>query len=248
MPPLPDGVAAVLLDIEGTITPLSFVGEVLFPYAAERLPAFLARRRGDPEVGEALRALAAEHGRESADAEDGAPPPFEDGLPYLRHLMAADRKSPGLKLLQGLVWQEGYAAGEIRGQVFADVPPALREWRQAGLRLRIFSSGSVLAQRLLLSTTPDGDLTPLFEGFHDTGTGAKNEPGSYHRIAAAFGLEPRRILFLSDAPAELDAAAAAGLQICLTERPGNRPVSGPYPRIQSLAALATPPPRLPPPA
>ncbi|HYH44997.1 MAG TPA: acireductone synthase [Thermoanaerobaculia bacterium] len=235
--PLPDGLAAVLLDVEGTTTPLSFVSEVLFPYAAERLPGFLARRRGDPEVNEALRALAEEHRRESA-AEGNAPPAFGDGLPFVRYLMAADRKSPGLKLLQGLVWREGYAAGEIRGQVFDDVPPALRAWRRAGLRLRVFSSGSVLAQRLLFSTTSAGDLTPLFEGFHDTGTGPKHEPGSYRGIAEAFGLEPRRILFLSDTPAELDAATVAGLDSRLAERPGNRPVAGAaYPRVRSFEAL-----------
>lgn len=232
----PDGLAAILLDIEGTTTPLSFVSEVLFPHAAKRLPDFLARRRRDPEVDAALRVLAAEHRREEEGG--GAPPPFGDGVPYLRHLMAADRKSTGLKLLQGLVWKEGYDRGEIRGQVFADVPPALRSWRQAGVRLRIFSSGSVLAQRLLFSTTPAGDLTPLFEGFHDTGTGSKHEPGSYCRIAEATGLEPRWILFLSDAPAELDAASEAGLQTCLAVRPGNRAVTGnSHPRVQSFAEI-----------
>ena len=166
-----------------------------------------------------MRLLAEEHRAE--EAAGGAPPAFGDGLPFVRHLMASDRKSAGLKLLQGLIWKEGYESGRLRGQVFADVPPAFAAWRRAGVRLRIFSSGSVLAQRLLFSTTPEGDLTVFLEGFHDLATGPKHEPASYRAIAAAFALGPEEVLFLSDSTAELDAAAAAGLETRLAVRPGN---------------------------
>jgi enolase-phosphatase E1 len=137
--------------------------------------------------------------------------------------MERDRKSTGLKLLQGLIWEEGYTRGEICGHVYPDVPPALKAWRQAGRRLRIFSSGSVRAQQLLFGHTDDGDLTPLFEGFHDTLTGPKQDPAAYAAIARAFALPPGEILFLSDVIAELDAAARAGFQTGLLARPGNRP-------------------------
>jgi enolase-phosphatase E1 len=220
--PLPAGVGAVVTDLEGTTTAVAFVYEVLFPHAAARLGEYVARGSADPEVSEALRLLRHEHEAARAAGEAGLPD-FGDGMPYARHLMALDRKSTGLKRLQGLIWRDGYRDGALKGEVFPDVPPALAAWRGAGIRLRVFSSGSVLAQKLLLSTTRYGDLTPCFEGFHDTTTGPKVEPSSYRAIAAAFALPPPEILFLSDLPAELDAALEAGLQTGLLERPGNRP-------------------------
>ncbi len=237
MSPAPPGCRAVLLDIEGTTTPLSFVHQVLFPYAARHCEDFLDGRSAEPEVAAALRQLADEHRQESAQRP--AVPPFGGGAPFVRYLMASDRKSPGLKLLQGLVWKEGYESGRLRGEVFADVPPAFAAWRRDGVGLRIFSSGSVLAQRLLFSTTPHGDLTVYLDGFHDLATGPKHEPGSYRTIAAAFGVATEEILFVSDAPAELDAASAAGLQTRLAERAGNAavPASG-HPRIRSFAEIS----------
>jgi len=230
------GVKGVLLDVEGTTTPIGFVHEVLFPYAARHLEDFQARRRADPEVAVALSQLGAEHGEAVARGE--AVPAFGDGLPYLRFLMAQDRKSAGLKLLQGLVWREGYESGRLRGQVFADVAPAFAAWRRAGVRLRIFSSGSVLAQRLLFATTPEGDLTVFLDGFHDLATGRKQDPGAYRTITGAFGLAPEQVLFVSDSPAELDAAAAAGLATRLAERPGNAPVAATdHARIRSFAEI-----------
>ena len=211
---------AVLTDIEGTTTSIAFVYEVLFPYAAARLEAFCAAPHPGPELREALDRLREEHAVETAA---DPPPPFGDGAPYARWLMERDRKSTGLKLLQGLIWEEGYARGEIRGQVYLDVPPALLAWRAAGRRLRVFSSGSVRAQKLLFGHTEIGDLTPYFEGFHDTLTGPKQDPASYTAIAAAFALPPEEILFLSDVTAELDAAAKAGYRTGLLVRPGNRP-------------------------
>ena len=219
--PLPEGIAAVLLDIEGTTTSISFVYDVLFPYAAARLDEYCSRPNPEAELAEALARLRAEYDEEAAR---GTPlPHFGNGAAYARHLMAEDRKSTGLKLLQGLIWEEGYRTGELRGHIFPDVPPALRAWHASEVRLRIFSSGSVRAQKLLFGHTDYGDLTPLFEGFHDTTTGPKREAASYASIADAYGLPAGEILFLSDVREELDAAAEAGMRTGLMVRPGNRP-------------------------
>jgi enolase-phosphatase E1 len=236
--PLPEGIAAVLLDIEGTTTSISFVYDVLFPYAAARLDEYCSRPDPEPELAAALARLKAEYDEEATGTS--LPPfgPFGNGAGYARRLMAEDRKSTGLKLLQGVIWEEGYRSGALRGHVFPDVPDALAAWRAAGIRLRVFSSGSVKAQQLLFGHTEHGDLTPLFEGFHDTTTGPKRAPGSYAAIAAAFGLFAGRILFLSDVREELDAAAAAGMHTGLLVRPGNRPVApGGHAVYRSLAEL-----------
>lgn len=232
---------AVLTDIEGTTTAVAFVYDVLFPYAAARLDAFCAAPPDDdPEAAQALAQLAAEH-REEAQR---VPPPaglpaFGDGAPYARYLMERDRKSTGLKQLQGAIWERGYRDGTLRGHVFPDVPPALAAWKGAGVRLRVFSSGSVRAQKLLFAHTDYGDLTGHFEGFHDTTTGPKLEAGSYSAIADAFALPPATVLFLSDHTGELDAAAAAGLRTGCLLRPGNAPVDpGPHPAYRSFAELS----------
>jgi len=218
--PLPPGTRAVLTDIEGTTTPLSFVLDVLFPYARRRLDAACAS--GEPRFAEALQRLMQEYEDESEETL----PDFDSGgniAPYAHWLMDRDRKSTGLKLLQGILWEDGYRAGELEGQVWPDVAEALRSWKERGIRLRIFSSGSVLAQKLLFGHSDQGDLLPCFEGFHDTTTGPKNSPASYAAIAGAFGLPPGEILFLSDVTAELDAARDAGLQTGLLRRAGNKP-------------------------
>ena len=220
----PAGIRGVLLDVEGTTTALSFVLDVLFPYAAARLGDACARAAlpgADPELLAALGRLRQEHEEETA--RDPAVPEFGDGSPYARYLMAQDRKSTGLKALQGLIWEEGYASGELRGHVFPDVPPALAAWRDEGIALRVFSSGSVRAQKLLFGHTGHGDLAPFFAGFHDTTTGPKLEPASYAKIAEAFGEDPAALLFLSDVVGELAAAARAGYQTGRLDRPGNRP-------------------------
>lgn len=235
--PLPDGIQALLLDIEGTTTPIAFVYEVLFPFARERLVSACAETPADPPVAAALGLLRKEHARESKRATEDLPE-FGTGAPYAAYLMDRDRKSTGLKRLQGILWEEGYRSGELHGEVFADVAPALEEWRRRGIRMRIFSSGSVLAQRLLFSHCREGDLTSYFEGFHDTTTGPKKEASSYRAIAAAFNLAPERILFLSDVVAELDAAAAAGMTTGLIVRPGNPPApSADHPTYGSFDKL-----------
>lgn len=214
------GVRAILLDIEGTTTRLAFVTDVLFPHARTHVREFLERRAREPEVRADVDRLRAEH---EADVRAGTgPPPWTDDLDstvaYVHVLMDQDRKSTALKALQGRIWEEGFRSGALRGEVYPDVPPALARWRRQGLRLAIFSSGSVLAQRLLLGTTAAGDLTSSFEAFFDTTTGPKREPESYRRIADALSLEPSAIVFLSDVAPELDAARAAGMATALCVR------------------------------
>jgi len=208
---------AVLTDIEGTTTPISFVHDVLFPYARQRLDAAFAS--GDLCFAAAIAQLAIEYAAEVEEAR----PEFGNGAPYAHWLMDRDRKSTGLKMLQGVLWQDGYQSGELKAQVWEDVAHALRRWQARGVRLRIFSSGSVLAQKLLFGHSDQGDLLAFFEGFHDTTTGPKQVAASYVAIAEAFALPPSEILFLSDVVGELDAAREAGMATGLLLRPGNAP-------------------------
>jgi enolase-phosphatase E1 len=240
---MPDsrGVRAFLLDIEGTTTPIAFVYEVLFPYARRGLPGFLRAHAGDPEVRDALRHLREEH---EADVEARrAPPPWppdagaDGALAYLEWLMEADRKSTGLKALQGLVWREGSRSGDLQGQVYPDVPRALARWRREGRSTFIYSSGSVLAQRLIFSRTGDGDLTPLLAGYFDTTSGPKKEAASYRRIAAEIGAHPQDVMFVSDSLDEVQAALGAGLRAALCARDGAEAPPG-VDVIRSFDALA----------
>jgi enolase-phosphatase E1 len=222
------GVRGVVLDIEGTTTPLSFVYDVLFPYAREHVRSYVEFHIGRPELDEPVRLLKQEW---EDDVARGLNPPPEmrdverDAslhcvVNYVLWLMRQDRKSPGLKLLQGLVWERGYADGSLKGDVYPDVPPALERWRHAGIVVAIYSSGSVLAQRLLFSTTAHGDLTRFIDQYFDTGVGPKREPESYRGIAQSLGDAPGSLVFVSDVAAERDAAAASGWQVVLCVRPG----------------------------
>jgi enolase-phosphatase E1 len=215
------GLRAVLLDIEGTTTPIAFVHEVLFPFARARLARYLDAHWEKREVAEVRRKLAEEYEQENRpDARAGLRTVGEVAA-YAATLIDRDRKSPGLKQLQGLIWEEGYRAGNLRGQVYDDVPVAIRRWRASGIDVAIYSSGSVLAQRLLFQSTPSGDLTPQLQAFFDTAVGAKIESASYARIAVALGRPPFEILFVSDVPRELAAAREAGMAVVLSLRPGN---------------------------
>ena len=211
------GVRGVLLDIEGTTTPVSFVYDVLFPYAREHLASYVAAH--NDQLGEVVRLLRKEWEDDSAR---GTHPPPQDSprwiVDYASWLMQQDRKSPGLKLLQGLIWEGGYRDGSLRGEVYPDVPPALARWREAGLGCAIYSSGSVLAQRLIFSTTWYGDLTQYIGQYYDTAMGPKRETESYQRIAEALSIPAPSIVFVSDVIAELDAARSAGMQGVLCSR------------------------------
>ncbi|MCB9770510.1 MAG: acireductone synthase [Candidatus Omnitrophica bacterium] len=216
-------IQGILLDIEGTTTPISFVYDVLFPFARKELRSACIQTM-NPEVEKAVEILKEEWEKEP-DLVKNEIGPFEDGSIYAAYLMDQDRKTTGLKKLQGLIWEEGYREGLLKGIVFEDVPPALKRWTDQGKRIRIYSSGSVLAQKLLFGFSDHGDLTPFIEDYHDTTTGPKKEADSYSRITAAYGLPANEILFLSDNVEELNAAREAGLQTFLAIRPGNTPVS-----------------------
>lgn len=218
---------AVLMDIEGTTTAIAFVKERLFPFAEEALDGFLAAHGAQPAVAAILR--------EVRDAAPGVEP-----AATLRGWMAADAKVTPLKALQGMIWRQGYADGRIRGHLWPDVAPCLRAWAAAGLRLAIYSSGSVEAQQDLFGHSEAGDLTALLTGgFHDTRVGAKREAASYTAIARGLGVEPGAILFLSDIAEELDAAQAAGLRTCQLVRAadGTKP-SGRHPEAADFPAVA----------
>ncbi|MBI3651753.1 MAG: acireductone synthase [Acidobacteria bacterium] len=220
----------VLLDIEGTTTPVDFVYQILFPYARKRLADYLAQHFSSPEVRVALKQLREENVQ---DAKHKLNPPllsnaapeaeWQTAIVYLHWLMDADRKSTPLKTLQGLIWEAGYNAGELHSEVFADVPQAFLRWCSQRQRLAIFSSGSVRAQQLLFAHTAVGDLSKFISAYFDTNIGAKREAASYRRIADALQQSTNEIIFLSDIVAELDAAQTAGMQTALCLRPGNAP-------------------------
>lgn len=231
-------VCTILLDIEGTTTPIDFVTKTLFPYASRKLESFLRENSADEEV----RALIGElHALHELDERNGLKPPswrddseeerLRSSVAYGQWLIARDSKCTALKALQGKIWQQGYASGELNGEVYADVPPAFERWRQRGKKICIYSSGSVLAQRLLFGSAATGDLTPYISMFFDTRVGVKAEAESYRKIAAAISCEPSRVLFVSDAVKEIDAARAAGMQALLCDRTRDTSTSGGSTRV-----------------
>ncbi|HEY8459527.1 MAG TPA: acireductone synthase [Blastocatellia bacterium] len=245
----------ILLDIEGTTTPMDFVYKTLFPFARARVKDYLIRNWDAPEVRADIAQLRAER---SADASQGLNPPelaepapsaasdgsstieqIESAVAYINWLMDRDRKSPPLKAIQGRIWQEGYQAGELLSEVFEDVPAAFARWRRQNKLICIYSSGSALAQMLLFAHTPAGDLTDCIYRYFDASIGRKIEADSYRRIAEELRSPPADILFISDAIAELDAARAAGMKTILAVRPGNRPVELPaiHPAVDNFEAL-----------
>ena len=227
-----DDVRAILLDIEGTTTPIAFVHEVLFSYARDHVREFL----NEGSAAEDIARLREEHAVDVSDA-----PPLTDDVEslaaYVEWLIKLDRKSTALKSLQGKIWQQGYRDGSLKSQVFADVAPAFERWRDRGLRISIFSSGSVLAQQLLFAHTDAGDLTPFIDSYFDTKIGKKGEAESYRRIAEAMNLETHEIVFISDVISELEAANEAGMKTTLSIRPGNSPTVQQYPAIHSFDEL-----------
>ncbi len=214
-----DDVRSILLDIEGTTTPIAFVHEVLFSYAREHVREFLREHADDEAVRSDIELLGAEH---ADDVNKGHnPPPLV--ADYVEWLIALDRKSTGLKSLQGKIWRQGYQEGFLKSQVFPDVARAFRRWQAQGLNINIFSSGSVLAQKLLFAHTEAGDLTAFIDKYFDTNVGRKGDTESYQRIADELRLPLGQILFISDVIEELDAAHDAGMKVLLSVRPGNAP-------------------------
>src|SRR5262245_11441156 len=226
------GIQAVLLDIEGTTTPLAFVSDVLFPFARTNLRRHIEQHAASNEYTALFDRLRDEH---DTDAQAAEPVPewvdspmasrLESVASYCDWLMQRDRKSTGLKDLQGRIWEEGYARAELVGEVFDDVPRALARWQEQGLAIGIFSSGSALAQQLLFRHSSSGDLSRFLDWYFDTTIGPKRESESYRRIALRMGKPSSAILFVSDVTGELAAARGAGMQTVLSIRAGNQPQS-----------------------
>jgi enolase-phosphatase E1 len=199
----------ILTDIEGTTSSISFVKDVLFPYARRALPGFVREHGQAPEVRRWLDVVATEHGAVCSD---------EVIVEILQGWIDEDRKHTALKALQGLIWSDGYRGADFTAHIYPDAAAALRDWHAMGLPLAVYSSGSVPAQKLFFGHTDAGDLTGLFEGWFDTEVGHKREAGSYTEIARRLGRLPEDILFLSDVVEELDAAREAGLRTVLIDR------------------------------
>src|SRR4029078_499288 len=209
----------ILLDIEGTPSSVSFVYDVMFPYVRKHLTFEVFANWLEPEYIEAFHAIAKDAGYESLDSwlksqlltRDNPLRAADVICKEVVRLMDADVKATGLKQLQGLIWKSGLDGGELKAPLYDYVPPALAAWNAAGKDVRIYSSGSVQAQKLFFGHTIAGNLLPQFGGHYDTTVGGKKEAESYRRIAADFSLPPAEVLFLSDIVAELDAARAAGM-------------------------------------
>ena len=220
---MPDShIQAILLDIEGTTTPISFVHDVLFPYSKSNLHSYLQHHANSADLLADLTLLEDEH---TNDVRNGnQPAPIVE--PYVHWLIDQDRKSPALKSLQGKIWKQGYLDGSLKATLFPDVLPAMTRWRQQNIQIAIFSSGSVLAQKLLFQHTDAGDVTHLIQDFFDTGVGKKTETTSYQQISNGVGVATEKMLFISDVTAELAAAASASVNTLLCIRPGNPTQSG----------------------
>ncbi len=213
---------AILLDIEGTTTPIDFVHKILFPFARNRMRDFV-RSHGleiQPEIAQ-LRGEHAEDYNKGAYREIFDESHDDSVSAYLQFLIDIDRKSTPLKSIQGKIWQEGYESGELVSQVFEDVPEALKKWRNDGKRIAIYSSGSILAQKLIFKYSNHGDLTPFIDSYFDTNIGHKREAESYRKIAGELAELPDSIFFISDIIEELDAARGTGFRTALAVRKGN---------------------------
>ncbi|MGA7859541.1 MAG: acireductone synthase [Terracidiphilus sp.] len=219
-------VRAYLLDVEGTVAPISLVSEQLFPYARAHVADYLKQNLERPDVQEDLKLLAQENRAELSETSPTFGIEIRNELharTYLLWLMDHDRKSTALKSLQGKIWKVGFESGQLKGTLFADVPDAFARWSKTG-KVAIYSSGSVEAQQLLFRYSTYGDLTPLITGYFDSRTGLKSASASYTAIAEKLGVHPADVIFFSDAVPELDAARQAGCQTKLVDREGNPPV------------------------
>jgi enolase-phosphatase E1 len=223
---------ALLLDIEGTTTPIAFVYETLFPFGRAHAAAYLQGAGESAACRAAVAQLREERAKESGVAQDFSPAQVLD---YVFSLMDRDKKSPGLKALQGLIWHDGYKSGELKGQVYPDVQPAFKRWRERGLDVHIYSSGSVLAQQLLFGSTDAGDLTRFLNGYFDTAVGPKTSPDSYRLVSEQIHVAPAKVLFVSDVVAELDAARTSGMHTALCVRGTDVPLGSElHPVIRSF--------------
>lgn len=225
---------AILTDIEGTTSSISFVKDVLFPHARRALPGFVKARGQEPAVRRWLDQVATELGGMCQDAMV---------VEVLQGWIDQDRKHTALKALQGMIWADGYRSGEFHAHFYPDAVEAMRRWQADGIGIHVYSSGSVPAQRMLFAHSEAGDLSGLVSGWYDTTSGPKREADSYRTIAAGIGLPAGDILFLSDVVAELDAARDAGLATTLLDRREDYPTArspaewNGHPRVESFAEI-----------
>lgn len=227
-------IKAVITDIEGTTSALAFVQDVLFPYARVRLPEFVAKNKHQPAVAVLLndvRALASTMTLNKDWLTDTAV------VEVLLSWIDSDKKITPLKALQGMIWEAGFRAGDFQGHIYEDAVRNLRKWQGQGVKLYVYSSGSIHAQQLLFSHTAFGDLTPLFSGYFDTTIGAKKDAHSYQAIAQKIAITPEALLFLSDIEAELDAARAAGMHTAWLVRAGQCSASAVHRQVTDFDAL-----------
>ena len=236
-------IRGILLDIEGTTSSISFVHDVMFPFVLTHLESFLSEHFQRTDVCAACDQIAKDAGHESL-AQWAVTSSADDAVSLItqevRKLMSEDVKATGLKHLQGLIWQGGFVSAELKAHVYPDVIPAINRWRSAGIDIRIYSSGSIAAQKLFFKNlAQEGNCLHLFSGHYDTTSGGKKESDSYRRIATDWGLEPAKILFISDIEDELSAARDAGMHACVSIRPGNAPIDGSrgFPAIQSFSEV-----------
>ncbi|XP_048731965.1 enolase-phosphatase E1-like [Ostrea edulis] len=229
-PSLLEGVKALIVDIEGTTTPIGFVKETLFPYVEENVESFLKKRFSEEETKADIAALQELAAKDKADGVAGVveiPKEGSEGdivtavVKNIKWQMDGDRKTTALKQLQGHIWREGYKTGKIKAELFEDVGPALQQIVDEGINVYVYSSGSIESQKLLFGNTEEGDLLELFTDFFDTTTGDKKEAASYKKITEKIGVSAEEILFLTDMPNEATAASQAGLRSALVARDGN---------------------------
>jgi enolase-phosphatase E1 len=237
-------VRVLLLDIEGTTTPIDFVYKTLFPYASRRVESFLREHGDDAEIDSLVRDL---HGQYRVDEAQGLTPPTWDdasseaqlrsSVAYVQWLIAKDSKCTPLKSLEGRIWQQGFESGELHGEVYPDVPPAFARWRKQNRKICIYSSGSVLAQQLLFRTVASGDLTSHIAAYFDTGAGVKTAAESYQKIAAACSRSTREFLFVSDSGREVEAAQSAEMQVLLCNRVASSAPAGMHTIISTFGEV-----------
>ena len=218
-------ISAIITDIEGTTSSLSFVKEVLFPYARRHIAEFVRRNAADPQVTTVLNDVHTEAGHTLT---------VEETITQLINWIDQDKKVTPLKSLQGLLWERGYRNGDFKGHIYPDAKLKLEQWYAQGIKLYVYSSGSVYAQKLLFGHTEYGDINYLFSGYFDTLTGAKVDAESYRRIAANVTLNPIEILFLSDIEQELDAAREAGMKTICLVREGPIKAHCYHPQVKSF--------------
>ena len=225
--------SGILLDIEGTTSSISFVHDVMFPFALKHLEPYLREHNLEGDLLAACNQIAVDAGHASLDSwsqEDSSCTALELVINEVRRLMANDVKATGLKALQGLIWKQGFDSGELQAHVYPDVLPAIQKWRSQSIDVRIYSSGSISAQKLFFGHLEShGNCLDLFSGHYDTRIGGKKETQSYLNIAADWSVDPQDILFISDIADELLAAKEAGVQVLASVRPGNHPLPDDFP-------------------